>query len=75
MDYGLTGKRVLVSGSTAGIGLASATLLATEGAQVWVNGRTEARVEAAIAAIRRTTANGAVEGLRQTSARPPAVTP
>jgi len=38
-----------VTGSTAGIGLATARLLAKEGAVVFVNGRTDARVGAAIA--------------------------
>jgi NAD(P)-dependent dehydrogenase (short-subunit alcohol dehydrogenase family) len=52
MDLQLTDKLALVSGSTAGIGLAIATSLAAEGARVIVNGRTEARVAEAIAAIR-----------------------
>jgi NAD(P)-dependent dehydrogenase (short-subunit alcohol dehydrogenase family) len=51
MDLQLTGKRALVTGSTAGIGLAIAESLAAEGAHVIVNGRTAARVEAARAAI------------------------
>ncbi len=46
MDLQLTGKRALVTGSTAGIGLAIAESLAAEGAHVIVNGRTTARVEA-----------------------------
>ena len=44
MDLGLSGKRALVTGSTAGIGFATAEALAREGARVIVNGRTEARV-------------------------------
>ena len=52
MDLQLKGKLALVTGSTAGIGLAIAKVLAGEGARVIVNGRTEARVTAAIAAIR-----------------------
>jgi NAD(P)-dependent dehydrogenase (short-subunit alcohol dehydrogenase family) len=39
MDLELKGKLALVSGSTAGIGLAIATTLAREGARVIVNGR------------------------------------
>jgi NAD(P)-dependent dehydrogenase (short-subunit alcohol dehydrogenase family) len=39
MDLELKGKRALISGSTAGIGLAIATTLAREGARVIVNGR------------------------------------
>lgn len=52
MDLQLTGKLALVSGSTAGIGLAIAEALAGEGARVVVNGRTPERVQQAIAAIR-----------------------
>ena len=47
----MKGKRALVTGSTAGIGFAIARLLAREGAHVYVNGRTEARVSKAIAEI------------------------
>jgi NAD(P)-dependent dehydrogenase (short-subunit alcohol dehydrogenase family) len=52
MDLGLTGKRALVTGSTAGIGLAAARALAAEGAQVTVNGRTGERADKAIREIR-----------------------
>lgn len=48
MDLGLRGKRALVTGSTAGIGLATARTLAIEGAHVTVNGQTEARVGDAV---------------------------
>jgi NAD(P)-dependent dehydrogenase (short-subunit alcohol dehydrogenase family) len=51
MDLGLTGKLALVTGSTAGIGFAIAKQLAQEGATVYVNGRTQARVDAAVKAI------------------------
>jgi NAD(P)-dependent dehydrogenase (short-subunit alcohol dehydrogenase family) len=52
MDLKLQDKSALVSGSTKGIGLAVATLLAAEGARVIVNGRTEAAVNEAMAEIR-----------------------
>jgi NAD(P)-dependent dehydrogenase (short-subunit alcohol dehydrogenase family) len=52
MDLQLTDKLALVSGSTAGIGLAIATSLAAEGARVIVNGRTEPRIADAITTIR-----------------------
>ncbi len=52
MDLGLRGKRALVTGSTAGIGLAIATSLAAEGATVWINGRTQERVDAALKEIK-----------------------
>jgi NAD(P)-dependent dehydrogenase (short-subunit alcohol dehydrogenase family) len=48
MDLQLTGKTALVSGSTAGIGLAIASGLALEGAAVYLNGRTEPRVQQAV---------------------------
>ena len=51
MDLGLNGRRALVTGSTAGIGFATALALAREGTRVTVNGRTEARVGAAVKAI------------------------
>lgn len=48
MDLELANKTALVTGSTAGIGLAIATELAREGAKVIVNGRTQERVQGAI---------------------------
>ena len=53
MDLHLVGKTALVSGSTAGIGLAIASGLALEGATVYLNGRTEARVKQAMAQVER----------------------
>lgn len=52
MNLDLTGKRALVTGSTRGIGLATAVGLARMGAEVIVNGRDTAAVENAIAGIR-----------------------
>ncbi len=51
MDLKLSGKTALVTGSTAGIGFAIAKSLAGEGAHVYVNGRTQARVDGAVKAI------------------------
>lgn len=51
MDLQLQHKLAFVSGSTAGIGYAIAQTLAQEGARVVVNGRTQAGVDAAAAAI------------------------
>lgn len=62
MDLQISNKLALVSGSTAGIGLAIAQTLAAEGARVIVNGRTQARVEEALAAIRKTVPNAKLEG-------------
>jgi len=53
MDLGLKGKTAVVSGSTAGIGFAIAAALAAEGARVVINGRTEARVTAALEKIHK----------------------
>ena len=63
MDFGLTGKRAVVSGSTAGIGFAIAAALAAEGAQAIVNGRTEARVTAAVKSIRQRVKDADVRGI------------
>src|SRR3954469_2041456 len=58
MDLDLSGRRALVSGSTAGIGLAIAKALAQLGAEVAVNGRTGERVEQAIATLRNDVPEG-----------------
>ncbi|MGH8259661.1 MAG: SDR family NAD(P)-dependent oxidoreductase [Steroidobacteraceae bacterium] len=63
MDLGLASKLALVTGSTAGIGLATAEALAREGARVVVNGRTAARVEAAAAQLRRAVPDARIEGV------------
>jgi NAD(P)-dependent dehydrogenase (short-subunit alcohol dehydrogenase family) len=63
MDLGLVGKTALVTGSTAGIGYAIAQSLARERAQVTINGRTQARVDAAVAAIRASVPNAHVTGI------------
>jgi NAD(P)-dependent dehydrogenase (short-subunit alcohol dehydrogenase family) len=52
MKIDLSGRKALVTGSTAGIGLAIAEGLARAGASVVINGRTEARVQTAIEALR-----------------------
>ncbi len=63
MDLGLEGKRALVTGSTAGIGYAAARALAAEGAHVTVNGRTAARVDAALQQLRREVKGASVDGI------------
>ena len=52
MNLELDGKTALVTGSTAGIGLATARRLAMEGATVYINGRTQERINEAIEQIR-----------------------
>jgi NAD(P)-dependent dehydrogenase (short-subunit alcohol dehydrogenase family) len=52
MDLRLKAKLALVSGSTAGIGLAIAQALAAEGARVIVNGRSRKSVDEAVTGIK-----------------------
>jgi NAD(P)-dependent dehydrogenase (short-subunit alcohol dehydrogenase family) len=47
----LDGKNALVTGGTAGIGLASARALADAGAHVFLTGRTQSTIDAAVASI------------------------
>ena len=61
MDLQLKGKTALVSGSTAGIGLAIAAALAREGARAIVNGRSQASVNSTVEALRSKT-GGDVRG-------------
>jgi NAD(P)-dependent dehydrogenase (short-subunit alcohol dehydrogenase family) len=51
VDLGLGGRVCLVTGSTSGIGLETARLLAADGARVAVTGRDAGRVEAARASV------------------------
>src|SRR6185312_14849730 len=51
MNIDLSTRSAIVTGSTAGIGLAIATGLAQAGAAVVITGRTQARVDEAIAAV------------------------
>jgi NAD(P)-dependent dehydrogenase (short-subunit alcohol dehydrogenase family) len=63
MNLGLQGKIAVVSGSTAGIGLAIAVALAAEGARVIINGRTEDRVNVALGKIRERVPNADLRGV------------
>jgi short-subunit dehydrogenase len=58
MDLQIKGKKALVTGSSAGIGLEIARKLATEGASVIVSGRDQAKLEQAVDSIRQ---SGAAE--------------
>jgi 3-oxoacyl-[acyl-carrier protein] reductase len=83
MDLQLQGKTALVTGSTSGIGKAIAVALATEGATVLINGRSEDKVrktieelryEASGAELRPATADlGTEEGCNQLFDRHPDV--
>jgi NAD(P)-dependent dehydrogenase (short-subunit alcohol dehydrogenase family) len=63
MDLQLKGKTALVTGSTAGIGLAIAETLVAEGAVVTINGRTSARVDEALRQIRGKLSSANVHGV------------
>src|SRR5882757_9958862 len=63
MDLGLNSKRALVTGSTAGIGFATAVALAREGAHVVLNGRTRARIDEALLQLRAAVPNARADGI------------
>ena len=63
MDLKIKGKVVLISGSTAGIGYATAERFLNEGATVIINGRTEDRVNAAVEQLKASTKNENVSGV------------
>lgn len=52
MDFGLKGAKVLVTGSTKGIGRAIAETFASEGADVAICSRTQMDVDSAVAALK-----------------------
>src|SRR4029077_17569368 len=56
----LAGRTFLVTGATAGIGYATAQELASRGGLVYVGSRSQAKGDAAVAAIRTATDNGLV---------------
>ena len=62
MDLQLKNRRALITGSTLGIGFAMAKRLATEGAEVIITGRGQARVDAAIANLRQQVPGAQVSG-------------
>jgi NAD(P)-dependent dehydrogenase (short-subunit alcohol dehydrogenase family) len=63
MNLEVENKTAFISGSTAGIGLAIASRLAREGAEVWLNGRTPERVDQAIAEIKKEIASANLRGI------------
>lgn len=63
MKIDLSGKSAVVTGSTAGIGHAIAKGLAASGAEVVLNGRTQGKVDAAVAAIGKAVPGAKVRGV------------
>jgi NAD(P)-dependent dehydrogenase (short-subunit alcohol dehydrogenase family) len=63
MKIDLSGKTALVTGSTSGIGHAIAKGLASAGASAVINGRTQAKVDAAVAAIDKAVPGSKVRGI------------
>ncbi|MFC0243513.1 SDR family NAD(P)-dependent oxidoreductase [Rhodopseudomonas telluris] len=63
MHIDLSGKTALVTGSTAGIGHAIAKGLAATGANVVVNGRSQGKVDQAIAAVKKAAKGGTITGV------------
>ena len=61
MSTSMTGKTVLITGGTGGVGRATATALASMGARVGITGRDGARAERAAAEIARDSGNPAVD--------------
>lgn len=62
MNIDLTGRTALVTGSTSGIGYATAKSLALAGAAVVVNGRDKGRVDDAVDKLREETGSTGVTG-------------
>jgi NAD(P)-dependent dehydrogenase (short-subunit alcohol dehydrogenase family) len=63
MDLQLTQKTAFISGSTSGIGFATAKKLAAEGATVIINGRSQAGVDKAVQELKRQTGSTNVLGI------------
>ncbi|WP_404321071.1 SDR family NAD(P)-dependent oxidoreductase [Arthrobacter luteolus] len=63
MDLQLRDKTAFISGSTQGIGYAIAKTLAGEGVRVTLNGRDQAKLTAAVEALRREIPDASVDGL------------
>lgn len=63
MDLRLKGKRVFISGSTSGIGFATAKLFAKEGAEVILNGRSNTSIKRAIETIKSEIPGAKVDGM------------
>ncbi|WP_373397146.1 SDR family oxidoreductase [Algoriphagus halophilus] len=63
MDLELIDKKVLISGSTAGIGYAIAERFLKEGAEVIINGRTKESVNTSIESLKNSTKSAKISGV------------
>lgn len=63
MDLMIKDKTAFVSGSTAGIGFAIAKRLLNEGVKTIINGRTQASVDTAVAALKQAVPGAVVSGI------------
>lgn len=63
MRIDLSGKKAIVSGSTAGIGFGIARGLAEAGAEVVITGRTRERVDQAVARLQQAVPDAGIAGV------------
>jgi NAD(P)-dependent dehydrogenase (short-subunit alcohol dehydrogenase family) len=63
MDLKLNNKTVFISGSTSGIGFCVAKTFLREGAEVYINGRTESSISKAIERLKADFPDGKVKGV------------
>lgn len=63
MNLHLNNKRVFISGSTSGIGLATAKLFLNEGAEVIINGRSQEKIDVVINQIKSENSSAKINGI------------
>jgi NAD(P)-dependent dehydrogenase (short-subunit alcohol dehydrogenase family) len=68
MQISFTGRIALVTGSTSGIGLAVAKGLAAAGAETIINGRSKAKVDETVAALKRALPEAKLRGVAANAA-------
>ncbi len=63
MDLGIKGKKVLITGSTSGIGFACAEIFIQEGAEVIINGRSNETIEHSIQILKKSYPQSIIKGI------------